>query len=340
MRRKVLMFVGSRANYGRLMMVIQELVERGHYIDIIAGSYDLPEYKSLVKLKVDNLMYHDLVPNMVTSTSLVSLATTTYLANKFGYYDMAVVHADRYENLGFAVACSYNNVPLLHTEGGELTGNIDNKVRHAITALADIHCVATVDSYKHIIAHQKYIVGSPAIDYVKSMELEKNKPTKDYILVLYNPADNETVKPLLDAVMVMSNLHKIKWVNPNFDPGYKKTCFMAHSNKNIEFVKGLSPDEYYKLLYNSKMLLGNTSSGIKEGSYLGIPYVLVGDRQQNREVGLNVIKSKMNKTDILFAIENHFKHGYGAFSRGYFGLFGDGTASEKIVNIIEGGVIS
>lgn len=331
----ILIFIGSRANFGRLKPVIAELIKNNIKFGIVQGSYKLPEYGEYVVLKVDNLLYYDTTYNSVTSMSLVAQNITNYLSNCNRLPNLALVHGDRYENLGFAIACSYNGIKLLHTEGGEVSGNIDNKIRYAITALADIHCTVSKRSSRVLesIGYHKHVynVGSVAIDHVKSMDFT-NVKKMGYILVLYNPCDKDNFKAFLDAILELSRIYEIKWVNPNIDPGYKKICKNIHRH-NITFVKNLTPQQYYTLMYSSYLMIGNTSSGIKEGAYLEIPYVLVGNRQKNRETSTNVFLTECNYKQIRNAVTFYMSRSCGIE---YDNIFGSGDASRKIVDVIKG----
>lgn len=333
----VLVFIGSRANYGRLKMVIAELKAQEVKFGIILGSYDIPEYNEYVVLKVDNLLYRDTTFNMVTSVAIVAQTITNYLANS-RLPKLAIVHGDRFENLGFAIACSYNNVKLLHTEGGEDSGNIDDKIRNAITALADIHCVASLEAYNILLSKgvprwNVYFTGSPAIDYVKSLNLTKLVEKIKMIVVLYNPCQDDNLDEFLEAVLILAKTYNIMWVNPNIDPGFKVICKEVYRAEKIEFIKDLNPEEYYKLIHACRCLLGNTSSGIKEGAYLGLNYVLVGNRQQNREIAKNVLRVSCKSNSIVDAVKYVMEHRKKSID--YMGTFGTGEASKKILSIIK-----
>lgn len=343
----VLVFVGSRANFGRLKAVIDELLLKGISFGIILGSYDLPQYyQKYVVFKIDNLLYKDTTFNMVSSMSLVAMSITNYLSNLSRLPKLAIVHGDRFENLGFAIACSYNNIKLLHTEGGETSGNIDNKVRSAITALSDIHCTTSSHSRKSLISSgidksKVYVVGSPAIDEVKKIDFKVCKFfSSDYILVLYNPCAKDDFDQFFRAILKISQTNKVIWVNPNIDPGYRAICKQIHAKKQIEFIKGLNPELYYRYMYNCLFMIGNSSSGIKEGAYLGVPYIMVGMRQNNRETTRNVIvrTDSRNYENIVYYALDYTKRLFEMNKSNrieYDGTFGIGDASEKIVKIVK-----
>lgn len=330
----ILIWIGSRANYGRLYKLIEMLIAIGYEIGIIQGSYEIEDFKENVVLKLDNDMRNDTPENMVISSSIVAQGVAHFIKSLKVKPRLAIVHADRFENLGFAYAMSYVSIPLLHTEGGEDSGNIDDKIRDAISALADYHCVTTKDSeitLRTKSLNNVYFTGSPAIDYVKSLRLSRNENTiGDYYLVLYNPCPEDNMMLFVKAIEELAKIHKIIWVNPNVDPGSKDILKYIHK-LNVEFVKNLRPHEYYKLLNGAKLLIGNTSSGIKEGAYLGVPYILVGNRQSNRETCSNVFLTDCDVDSIVKAVID-VKN----CTIEYCGKFGVGNASKNMVKVIEG----
>jgi UDP-hydrolysing UDP-N-acetyl-D-glucosamine 2-epimerase len=333
--KTIYVFIGSRANLGRLTSLVNRLkADKDINVKLITGSYNVKAFPPEdVEFSIDGLLYHDTDNNMAQTVAIMTSNLSNYLSQHRP--DAAIVHADRYENLAFAIACSYNNIPLIHTEGGEVSGNIDNKVRNAISSLADYHLVAT-ERAKHRLSKMYtnvYNVGSPAIDYVTSIEAGLEYPLclTHFILVLYHPCKEDDYIEFIEAVKELSKIDKIVWINPNADPGNIALLRKIRRLKNIDFLVNLQPEVYYNYLYNCTLLLGNTSSGIKEGGYLGVPYVLVGDRQKHREVAANVIRVGCHK-DMITKTVNTIS--VGRFKKTV--MFGSGKASEKMHKIIKG----
>jgi UDP-hydrolysing UDP-N-acetyl-D-glucosamine 2-epimerase len=272
------------------------------------------------------------------NTNAMSLTTGVFLTQISGVLqnlapDMVLIHGDRYEMLSVAIAASYNNIPLIHTEGGETTGTIDEKVRHSISQLANIHFPVTELAKEKLLAmgcdpSMVHVVGSTALDSLVGIDLSNNR-TEPYIVVLQHPntTDPEPIEPLIEA---LRRIHYNKvWVNHNVDAGNKAMLKLIHK-EDVEFVKNLPPEEYARLIYNSKCLIGNTSSGIKEGAFLGVPYICVGNRQQGREKGNNVLRCLNDKDKIYEALK--FCLNINRPLPDY--RFGDGTAAQKIVKIL------
>jgi UDP-hydrolysing UDP-N-acetyl-D-glucosamine 2-epimerase len=313
---------------------------RGHpdlELQVVVGCSAYKDYNVKMNQEPDfrlqTLLYDDNVDAMATTTGLL-LTKVVDVIRKLEP-DIALIHADRYELLACAIACAYMNIPIAHTEGGEDTGTIDNKVRYAISSLADIHFPVTHKAYVRLMGVLRsgknvHTVGSPALDNIATMDLRLDQARDEpYVVILHHPntTDPEEITPLLEALGQLS-IKKV-WVNPNVDAGNKKIA-KAFYDLGVETTKNLSPKEYIRLIYNSKCLIGNTSSGIKEGAFLGIPYVCIGKRQGTREHGDNVIFVSYDTESILGAIKRQIKHG--KYKRDY--RFGDGHSAEKIVKIL------
>lgn len=338
MKNKVCIFIGSRANFGRLRMVIYEFIQSNEIeVEIILGPYDIPEFKEYVVYKIDAQMFSDTYANTVSTASIIAQNISYYFANN-RLPDLAIVHGDRFENLGFAMAVSYNHIPLLHTEGGEISGNIDNKIRYAISALSDYHFPVTSNAAENlsyipnIDGNKIWAVGSPSIDYVKKYRYKIKRPVnKKYILCLYHTADKEDTAIFVSSMREIMNKFCVIWINPNIDPGNKKLLKEIHNTKCI-FLKKLPPLVYYRYLYNCHVLVGNTSSGVKEAAWMGVPYVLVGDRQKNRELGTNIFKVKCGKDSIIDAVVPYLKENKVRYDPCL--KFGNGGSAIQIVNIM------
>jgi len=330
--RKICVFIGSRANWGRLKSVCKAISEHPDLkLQVITGAsaFDLPIEADA---KIQCLVEGDNLQTMPLTAGLILTQIGGILERLKP--DMVLVHGDRYEVLPVAMAAAYLNIPLAHTEGGEITGTIDEKVRHCITKLTDIHFPVTELSAKRIIAmgenpDRVFTVGSTALDSLVGLDLTNNRK-EPYILVLHHPNTThpEDITPLIEAVMAIP-IKKV-WVNPNVDPGSKAMLKQIH-RQDVEFVKDLPPEEYARLLKNCEVAVGNSSSFIKEGAFLGVPAVLVGRRQEGREVGGNVVLAKNN----AFSIEGSIHYQLCGRPKPDF-CFGDGTAGKKIVEILAG----
>jgi len=331
--RKVCVVVASRANWGRLKSVCKAITEHPDLelqLVIAASALDIQmDYKPDAVIQC--LVEGDNLQSMTLTTGLF----LTQLGGVLEHLkpDVLLVHGDRFEVLGAAIAAAYLNIPLAHTEGGDVTGTIDERVRHAITKLADIHFPVTELSRQRIIAMGEYPdmvfkVGSTALDSLVGIDLTSNRK-EPYIVILHHPntTRHEDFGELVSTINAL-DIHKC-WVNPNVDPGSKAMLKQIH-RQDVEFIKNLPPEEYARLLYNCKCAIGNSSSFIKEGAFLGVPAVLVGGRQEGREHGENVLFVDYDKEKILAAIR--LQMAIGRYPKDH--RFGDGTAGKRIAEIL------
>jgi UDP-hydrolysing UDP-N-acetyl-D-glucosamine 2-epimerase len=332
--RKIAVVVASRANWGRLKSVCKAVTEHPDLeLQLIVGAsaFDLPmDYKP--DAVVQCLVEGDNLQAMTLTTGLFLPQIGNILERLKP--DFLYLHGDRHELMAPTIAAAYQCIPIAHGEGGEVTGTIDEKVRHMITKAADIHFPATELSRQRIIKMGErpetvFTVGSTALDSLLGIDLT-NSRKEPYIVVLHHPNTTapEDIAPLIEAVMSIP-IHKV-WVNPNVDAGSKTMLRQIHQ-QDVEFVKNLPPEEYARLLKNCECAVGNSSSFIKEGAFLGVPAVLVGSRQEGREHGDNVAIVKMDKERILFAKGYMVKY-YRKPPRDY--RFGDGTAGKQIADIL------
>lgn len=336
MDRHIVHVITNRASYGRVLSVLKEikntdglkltLVKSGAAIDL--------ETEMEAQHTIHCLVNDDSHVAMVKTASLMAIECSS-LFNMIKP-DIVLIHGDRYEQLGVAMAASYLNIPIAHTEGGELSGCIDDKVRNAITTLADIHFPVTEKAFQriHLMTSGKKIfrVGSPAIDLCReAVESNLNRYNGDpYILVLHHPntTEKEETQPMINTLDRIP-LKKI-WINSNVDAGSKEIAKKLHKT-DWEFRKNLNPKEYYILLNNCEVAVGNSSSFIKEGSFLGTPSVIIGNRQENREHGSNVIFAKHDsESSIEVAVIEQLR-----LERYKSDLtYGDGEASKKIAIVL------
>ncbi len=362
--------INNRANYARIKTLLLEIKKNKNFeLQILLGASAIlgrfGELDNILKKdgfnkfqKIYSIVEGENLTTMAKSTGLSIIETSTF----FESYkpDAVIVIADRFENLSVAIAASYLNIPLIHIQGGEVTGSIDEKVRHSITKLSDIHFVATKRSKNFLIKMGEnkksvFLTGCPSIDIANKAKSKlpkdffiKNrgvgnvpKHREKYIVVMHHPETtkfNQTynqISQTIDAIIKIKDI-KIVWLWPNIDAGsdiISKQLRILRENKlmtNISFFKNFSPEEYIKLIYNSECLVGNSSSGIRESSFLSIPVVNIGSRQKNRERGFNVIDVGYDKIEIFNAIIKQMKRKKIKKSN----LYGDGFSQKKIAKIL------
>ncbi|HMS44694.1 MAG TPA: UDP-N-acetylglucosamine 2-epimerase, partial [Alphaproteobacteria bacterium] len=293
---------------------------------VVAASALLDLYGNAVKViekegfKVDRQVYMILEgENLVTSAKSTGFGLAE-LATVFDNLkpDMVVTIADRFETMATAVAASYMNIPLVPLQGGEVTGSIDEKVRHAITKLADIHLVCTSRARERVIRMGEkpeavHVTGCPSIDIaheaLQTMPLvgdifslyggvgPRFDLSKGYLVVMQHPVTTEYKESRLHIEETLKAVAQLNiptlWFWPNVDAGSDGTskgirAFRESGQlKNVHFFKNLPPVEFLKLLKGSLAIIGNSSVAIRECSYLGVPAINIGTRQFGRERGQN-----------------------------------------------------
>ncbi len=370
MKKNICVVVASRANYGRVKYLLKAIKNHpGLNLQLILGASALLDRygKAINIIKSDGFTPLHSIYYVIEGETLTTQAKSTglgiiELASLFSNInpDLTITVADRYETMSTAIAASYMNIPLAHLQGGEISGNIDDKVRNAITQLSDYHFVCTKKSAERVISmgaknNTVFNFGCPAMDILVNEDLfisndlmqkyrgvgHKIDWSKPYILVMQHPVTTSygegyfQITETLNAVKEIKNMQKIiLW--PNIDAGSDDVSrgirnFREKNNKEIfNYQKNFSPEDYARVLNNAKCCVGNSSSFIREGSFLGVPCILVGDRQEGREHGENIVFTDYNKDSIIKNIRSQMSNKYFQKSN----LFGHGNAGLLIADKI------
>jgi len=369
-KRKICVVVTARPSYSRIksaLLAIQEHPDL-ELLLVVAASALLGRYGTAVRyIEKDGFQIASKVYNVLEGGSLAAQAKTTglgiiELTNVFENLkpDAVVTVADRFETMSTAIAASYLNIPLVHVQGGEVTGNIDEKVRHAITKLSDIHLVASKKASERVIRMGEYPdkvfhTGCPSIDLARQIEnatldfdpyekyggVGKRYDYKQgYLVVMQHPVTTEYDKSREQATLTLEVIQELGiptfWFWPNVDAGSDGTSNAIRSyreNKKIDhihFFKNMEPTDFLKVLLGSKCLIGNSSVGIRECAYLGVPVVNIGTRQSGRERGVNVIDVDYSKNELGAAIQKQLNHT--RFDKDL--TYGNGEAGRRIAQLL------
>ncbi len=368
-KRKICIIVNSRANYGRIKTVLLALQSHPEInLQLVVGASavlqrfgDIREIIENDGLSITNIVYSVIEgenpTTMAKSTGLAIIELSTIFENL--QPDVVLTVADRYETLATAVAASYMNIPLAHTQGGEVTGSIDESVRHAITKLAHIHFPSTKLAKNNLIRLGEdpatiYMTGCPAMDIAANTDLSIDAdffkrykgvgpdidPNKPYLVVLQHPVTTEFGKgfdQIKETIKAVSSINmQVVWLWPNIDAGSDDVSkgiriFREREKpKYIHFYKNFSPEDFIKLIANCLCQIGNSSSAIREGAFLGVPAVNIGTRQNGRECGKNVIHVDYKNEEIQNAIKIQISHG--KYERS--DIFGRGNTGKLIAEIL------
>lgn len=371
MRRKICVVITARPSYSRIKTAL-DAIKNHPDLElqlVVAGSALLDRYGTTITyIKNDGFHVNAHVYMVLEGENLTSMAKTTglglmELATVFDNLrpDVVITIADRYETIATAIAAAYMNIPVVHVQGGEVTGSIDEKVRHAVTKLSDVHFVASKNAAERVIRmgedpHMVYVTGCPSIDLaseiLQSPDLsfdpfekyggvgEWLDVSKDYIVVMQHPVTTEyglarqQIMETLLAAQATELPVLVFW--PNVDAGsdgtskgirtFRETMFA----EKFHFFKNMLPTDFLRLIYNSRVLIGNSSVGIRECAYLGIPVVNIGTRQSGRDRGQNVLDVEYTSEKIQQAIHQHLKNGRYPSDN----IYGDGDAGKRIAHLL------
>mgnify|MGYP001261623155 CR=1 FL=1 len=369
-KKRVCVFIGSRANYSSLKSVMKalEAAEGFELLVIVGASALLDRYGILANLikrdgfkivsKIHMIVEGETPTTMAKSTGLCIMETATVLDNLKP--DMMLVVGDRFEILGVATAAAYMNIPVVHTMGGEVSGSIDESVRHVVTKISHIHFPATELSARRIeymgeLKENIHVVGCPRIDEVKEIlgkKIDVNGSlfktgvgididvNKQFLLVLQHPVTTEygqgreQIQVTLDVIDKMGINTIMLW--PNVDAGSDDIArgiryFRENSRlKHFHLFKNLPMDIFITLMDKCACMVGNSSAAVREGAFIGVPAVNIGSRQSGRERGKNIIDVVHNKDEIFDGIKLALSNGRHEQNT----LYGNGNAAVKIVEIL------
>ncbi len=369
--KKVCVVVGSRANYSSIKSVMRAAkAHPGIQLQVVAAaSALLDRYGSVVKLiekdgfeidaRVHMLVEGETPHTMAKSTGLGLMELPTI----FDYLtpDVVLTVGDRFETVATAVAAAFMNIPLAHTMGGEVSGTIDESIRHAITKFAHIHFPSSKGAAERIIKlgedpESVHVVGCPRMDLVAEIlrrandgldngELKRGVGDqidfdKPFVMLSQHAVTTEFGQGIEQITASLQALRRIGlpvmvfW--PNADAGSEDIArgiriWRESGNADgMHFTKNLPTETYIRLMARTACLVGNSSSGIRDGAFIGTPVVNVGSRQSGRERGANVIDVSYDADAITAAVERQIGHGRYDMDP----IYGDGTAGEAITRTL------
>lgn len=336
-KRRIVFLTGTRADYGKIKSLIESVeAMEGYEACIFAtGMHMLSKYgntyKEILKDGYQNIYTYI---NQSGKESMDIILSNTILG--FGNYvaemkpDAIVVHGDRLEALAGAIVGAFNNIKVFHIEGGEVSGTIDESIRHAITKFAHYHLVSNEKAKKRIIQlgeseENIFVFGSPDIDVMLSDTLPDIEavrtyydiPFPNYAVFMYHPVTTEVellpehVKAVVDGVLRSERNYVV--IYPNNDNGTDiilKELERLHGNSRFRVLPSMRFEFFLSLLKNAEFVIGNSSSGIREAGVYGIPAIDVGTRQGGRYIlgeNKHIVHVEETEDAICFAIEQVLK---------------------------------
>jgi len=392
--KKLLISVTNRSSYNKVKTIVSNLPPDIKVTFLLGNSINLYRYGGIGdRIKADfpqakQLRIHlavegDDLHKMSKTVGMGILEVATILDNQ--HFDAVLTVADRFETMAIAIASAYANIPLIHLQGGETTGTIDNKVRHAISQLADIHFPATKQSgirlSQTIISKDIYPYGCPSMDLliadervralrdwasetecpfpehayddlvddttklVNSTGAGGNINTgKPFLIVMFHgdtTDDNfiDHIYQLRDALNYIGMQEVVFWnnIDPKGDSIAKmwreRQILRRDHKQQVRYIRHLAPEEFGGLLMLSSCIVGNSSTGVRESSFLGVPSVNIGDRQHNREHGENCFSVTLYKRDIVDGVNYNIMQKQDGYIRP-IDMYGDGQTGNRIAQEI------
>ena len=372
-KRKVCVVLTTRGNYAKMKSVIEGIeADDGLELQLILGGMVVLEKYGRIASMLDSQGRKPArtINFVVEGENLATMAKSSGLAmTEFSTAfedlkpDVVIVIADRFECLPIAMCAAYMNIAVAHVEGGEVTGSIDESIRHAITKLSHLHFPASQEAATRIERMGEapasiHVVGASSMDILRRLDLNDLDPVreyqkdygvgpmidlvpKQYLTVIQHPVTTEYNENLLHVKETIAALNDLNmptvWIMPNMDAGsdginkairkYRESPDSRHTH----FFKSLPIECYGPLLKNAACILGNSSSGIREAAYLGTPSVNIGTRQNGRQRAQNVMDVGYAAPEIVAAVRRQLE------VREYTpdNLYGDGYAAEKIVHVLK-----
>ena len=357
---KIAFFTASRADYGKLKpVIVQAQKKRIDFIIFATGSHLIKEYgRTLKQIKNDfnskniisfvNQKFGD--SHQVIFKNTVNFLTKLLKNKKF---DCFFIHGDRIETLAAASVLTFSKIKIAHIEGGELSGTVDEMIRHSVTKLSHIHFVTNNAAKKVLINSGEkkeniFVTGSPDIDFLNKSLRPKIKEVKkkydinfdNYAISFLHPVTTQTKKEnKRNAEIYFSCLLKMKKLNivqfvPNNDD--HSLVILTTLNKilkkknNVKILRSMRFEHYLTLLENSQFIIGNSSSAIMEAPYFNVPAINIGDRQLNR----HRVNSTINSSFVQREIFNSIKRVKNIILNKKQ-IFGRGDSAKKIIRILK-----
>jgi UDP-N-acetylglucosamine 2-epimerase (hydrolysing) len=356
--KSIIFVTGTRADYGKIKSLIKQLQDNKRFkvYVFITGMHNLKKFGSTWEvLKQDKIKNMFRFNNQKIGDSMDVILAKTIIG--FGNFvkkikpDLIVIHGDRVETLASAIVGSLNNFKTAHIEGGEVSGTIDEILRHSISKLSHIHFVTNRTARDRLtqmgeIKENIFIIGSPDIDIIRSNKLPSLEEVKkkydinfdEYGIALLHPVTTNIENLKKETIIFLNSIKKSKksfiLIYPNND--YGSDLILKEYDKlnypNIRLLPSMRFEYYIKLLKYSKIIIGNSSSGIMEAPYFRVPTINIGDRQKNRSILKTINNSSFNEKKIIKLINYFFSKKNKHSVKNEFGTGNSFKIFNKILN--------
>ena len=364
-RRKIACMTATRADYPRVKSVLQEISKRSNlelYL-IVTGMHLLKEFGCTVKEIEKNgfdiyarvKMYSDDdTPYGMAKAAACCSSRIADVLKKIDP-DIFLITVDRIETLASAQSAAYMNIPIAHIQGGEVTGTIDESIRHAVTKLSHIHFPATPDAAERIIKmgedpNYVFTVGCPYIDIIRTLKYRDKEelavyyrfnPDRPLILFTQHPVTTEYghgVKQIKNTIEALENFPdtEVIAIYSNTDAGGREIKDIMEKNLQFHVFPNITDRDYLSLMKHANLMIGNSSAGIREAPSFKLPVVNIGTRQNGRLRVGNVIDVSGNVDEIIWAIKKAlYDEDFRNCVKKADNPYGDGFSAKRIVDILE-----
>jgi UDP-N-acetylglucosamine 2-epimerase (hydrolysing) len=357
-RKKILFLTGTRADFGKLKSLIKITQKNKNFLSeiLVTGMHLQKEYGETIveiyKSNIENIFsfenHHDPKMDIVLAETIKGVSNHIHYSKP----DLIVVHGDRVEALAGAIAGSLNNILVAHIEGGELSGTVDEIIRHAVSKMSHIHFVSNEEAKKRLIQLGEvdkhiFIIGSPDLDLMNPDNLPSIDSVKKYYeidfdaysIMMYHPVTTEIDSLEKNIDIVVNALEKVDEkfivIFPNNDLGTEviiSRINKLHKNKKFKIFPSLRFEYFLTLLNNAEYIIGNSSAGIREAPFYNVPSINIGTRQHGRGKDGSIINCEHNIQEIIQAIKSleHLERSGKKNSSN----FGDGKSDINFIEIL------
>jgi len=365
--RKIAVVTGARSEYGLLKNTIRKIEENLNMeLQLIVTGTHLSKKYGYTVTEIENDEFEikeriHIIDDAVNDMCLEASKLLNGINNVFKRLkpDLLLILGDRYEIFIVSTAAMLMNIPICHISGGEITeGAIDDKIRHSITKMSNIHFPGAKEYAENIAKMGEerwriFNVGDPGIENIKNTKLYEDKEIKDKIgfkvdeknlVVTFHPVtlESENTEQYIDNLISALNKfnNKIIITYPNSDVGsdiiIKKIKQYEEENDNVKVFKSLGIQLYLSVIKKCGVVIGNSSSGIVEAPYFKIPVVNIGNRQKGRLMAKNIINCNYDSYEIYNSKKKALSDEYREYVKNEtVSLYGDGNTGEKIVEVLE-----
>lgn len=362
--KKILIVSGTRADYGIYKPVAENLLQDNWDVSFVVSGMHLSHKYGFTKEliladgfrisgEVQSLFLENNKGNMARSVALEINGFTNIFEQTSP--DFVLLLGDRGEMLAAAIACLYLGIKTAHIHGGEVSGTVDESIRHAITKIASVHFAATEKSKERLIkmgedSWRVFPVGAPRIDTILNNRLPSFRDIKEkyhlkfekkkYVLQVFHPVVTELEnieKQILALINSMEQQSQpIISILPNSDAGSEiiRKMYQKYLKTDIIYITNLEPEEYLTILKECKFMIGNSSSGIIEAASFKIPVINLGTRQNGREQSKNIINANLNENEIETALNKIQDPQFIKSLKNVKNIYGDGNSSRRITKTL------